>query len=175
MTGLPTTFVLDGAGRIAMTLRGPQTGALRCRARWNASNTADSRSPTALARHNRCHRVEEHTMSENRDGPDDVLLLGGDAQDFGRFYALHEDYVAHAVPRTGRLPRSSRRTWPRRRSPARSSGTQELRPAPAAAPRGWLTGIARHVLADELQAWEGRGHAHGASWGSSGCRSTMPR
>ena len=27
MTGLPTTFVLDGHGRIAMTLRGPQTGA----------------------------------------------------------------------------------------------------------------------------------------------------
>jgi len=27
MTGLPTTFVLDGRGRIAATLRGPQTGA----------------------------------------------------------------------------------------------------------------------------------------------------
>ncbi len=27
MTGLPTTFVLDGRGRIAMTLRGPQTSA----------------------------------------------------------------------------------------------------------------------------------------------------
>ena len=27
MTGLPTTFVLDGAGRIAITLRGPQTDA----------------------------------------------------------------------------------------------------------------------------------------------------
>ncbi len=26
MTGLPTTFVLSGSGKIAMTLRGPQTG-----------------------------------------------------------------------------------------------------------------------------------------------------
>ncbi len=33
-------------------------------------------------------------MGENHDGgTDDAPLLAGDAHDFGRFYALHEDYV----------------------------------------------------------------------------------
>lgn len=32
-------------------------------------------------------------MGENHDGPDNAPLLAGDAHDFGRFYALHEDYV----------------------------------------------------------------------------------
>jgi thiol-disulfide isomerase/thioredoxin len=36
MTGLPTTFVLDGRGRIALTLRGPQSGPSLSRALHSA-------------------------------------------------------------------------------------------------------------------------------------------
>lgn len=88
-------------------------------------------------------------MSENRDGPDDVLLLGGDAHDFGRFYALHEDYVltlflARGAPAdlaADLAAETFARALVARRSfdPARG------------APRGWLTGIARHVLADSFR------------------------
>jgi DNA-directed RNA polymerase specialized sigma24 family protein len=88
-------------------------------------------------------------MGENHDGDDDGPLLAGDAHDFGRFYALHEDYVltlflargAHAELAADLAAETFARALVARRSfdPARG------------APRGWLTGIARHVLADSFR------------------------
>ena len=94
-------------------------------------------------------------MSENRDGPDDVLLLGGDAQDFGRFYALHEDYVLTLFLARG-APRS--RGGPGRGDVRpRARRTQELRPRPRSAAR-LADGHRAARPRRQLQAWEGRGH-----------------
>jgi DNA-directed RNA polymerase specialized sigma24 family protein len=78
------------------------------------------------------------------DRLDDAVLLAGDAEDFGRFYALHEDYVlalflrrgAHAEAAADLTAETFARALAARRmfDPARGE------------PRGWLTGIARNVL-----------------------------
>ncbi|MCW3019000.1 MAG: polymerase, sigma-24 subunit, subfamily [Solirubrobacterales bacterium] len=88
-------------------------------------------------------------MGENQDGPDDALLLAGDAQDFGRFYALHEDYVltlflARGAPAELAADLAAE-TF------ARALVARRSFDAARGAPRGWLTGIARHVLADSFR------------------------
>lgn len=79
----------------------------------------------------------------------DAALLAGDADDFGRFYARHEDYVLALFLRRGSGPELgadlTAETF------ARALVARRAFDPSRGAPRGWLTGIARHVLADSLK------------------------
>jgi RNA polymerase sigma-70 factor (ECF subfamily) len=80
----------------------------------------------------------------------DVELLAGGVEAFGRFYARHEDFVrAVFVRRVGRgnpelAADLTAETF------ARALATRRLFDDSRGAPRAWLYGIVRHVLADSV-------------------------
>jgi RNA polymerase sigma factor (sigma-70 family) len=83
------------------------------------------------------------------DRLDDVVLLAGDAEDFGRFYALHEDYVLALFLRRG--ARAEAAADLTAETFARALAARRAFDPDRGEPRGWLTGIARHVLADSAK------------------------
>src|ERR1039457_1342740 len=78
----------------------------------------------------------------------DVELLAGDAEAFGRFYAQHEDFV-HSVflRRCGSAELAADLTA---ETFARALAGWNAFDASRGEPRGWLYGIARHVLSNSL-------------------------
>jgi RNA polymerase sigma factor (sigma-70 family) len=81
----------------------------------------------------------------------DAELLAGDAEAFGRFYGRHEDFVlALFVRRIGSASAelAADLTAETFACALASRGTFD---ASRGEPRGWLYGIARHVLADSLE------------------------
>jgi DNA-directed RNA polymerase specialized sigma24 family protein len=87
-------------------------------------------------------------MGDIHEAPDGVLLAGG-AQDFGRFYELHEDYVLTLFLARGARPELAADLAAETFARALVARTS-FDPA-RGEPRGWLTGIARHVLADSFR------------------------
>ena len=78
----------------------------------------------------------------------DVELLAGDAEAFGRFYARHEDFVLSVfLRRCGSAELAADLTA---ETFARALAGRCAFDASRGEPRGWLYGIARHVLADSL-------------------------
>ena len=78
----------------------------------------------------------------------DVALLGGDAEAFGRFYARHEDFVLSVfMRRCGSAELAADLTA---ETFARALAGRKAFDASRGEPRGWLFGIARHVLSDSL-------------------------
>ena len=80
----------------------------------------------------------------------DAELLAGDAEAFGRFYAGHEDFVLALFARRiggGNAELAADLTAETFACALASRGTFD---ASRGEPRGWLYGIARHVLADSL-------------------------
>jgi len=78
----------------------------------------------------------------------DVELLAGDAEAFGRFYARHEDFVLSVfLRRCGSAELAADLTG---ETFARALAARRTFDAARGEPRGWLYGIARHVLADSL-------------------------
>lgn len=88
-------------------------------------------------------------MGDIPDAAADAALLAGDAEDFGRFYARHEDYVLALFLKRGVLPEVTAdliaETFARVLAARRRFDPRR------GEPRGWLTGIARHVLADSVR------------------------
>ena len=88
-------------------------------------------------------------MGNIPDSADDALLLLGDAEHFGRFYALHEDYVlALFLARGARAEVAADLTA---ETFARALAARGTFDPGRGEPRGWLTGIARHVFADSVR------------------------
>jgi RNA polymerase sigma factor (sigma-70 family) len=88
-------------------------------------------------------------MGNIPDPADDALLLAGDAEDFGRFYAGHEDYVlALFLARGARSEVAADLTA---ETFARALAARGAFDPGRGEARGWLTGIARHVLADSAK------------------------
>lgn len=83
------------------------------------------------------------------DRLDDAVLLAGDAEAFGRFYALHEDYVLALFLRRG--VRAEAAADLMAETFARALAARRTFDLARGEPRGWLTGIARHLLADSLR------------------------
>jgi RNA polymerase sigma factor (sigma-70 family) len=78
----------------------------------------------------------------------DVELLAGDAEAFGQFYARHEDFVLSVfLRRCGGAELAADLTA---ETFARALAGRNAFDASRGEPRGWLYGIARHVLADSL-------------------------
>lgn len=78
----------------------------------------------------------------------DVELLAGDAEAFGRFYARHEDFVLSVFLRgCGSAELAADLTA---ETFARALAGRHTFDASRGEPRGWLYGIARHVLSDSL-------------------------
>src|ERR1035437_3163567 len=78
----------------------------------------------------------------------DVELLAGDAEAFGRFYARHEDFVLSVLlRRCGSAELAADLTA---ETFARALAGRNAFDASRGEPRGWLYGIARHVLSDSL-------------------------
>ena len=78
----------------------------------------------------------------------DAGLLGGDADAFGRFYARHEDFVLSLfLRRCGSAELAADLTA---ETFARALASRHALDASRGEPRGWLYGIARHVLADSF-------------------------
>jgi RNA polymerase sigma-70 factor (ECF subfamily) len=88
-------------------------------------------------------------MGNIPDPADDAVWLAGDAEAFGRFYERHEDYVLALFLRRGVAPEVAAdlaaETFARALSARRTFDSAR------GEPRGWLTGIARHVVADSLR------------------------
>jgi RNA polymerase sigma factor (sigma-70 family) len=78
----------------------------------------------------------------------DVELLAGDAEGFGRFYARHEDFVLSVFLRCCRSAEIAADLMTE--TFARALAGRHAFDASRGDPRGWLYGIARHVLADSL-------------------------
>jgi RNA polymerase sigma factor (sigma-70 family) len=88
-------------------------------------------------------------MGDTPDPADDASLLAGDAEDFGRFYAVHEDYVlAFFLARGARSEVAADLTA---ETFARALAARGTFDRGRGEPRGWLTGIARNVLADSVR------------------------
>jgi RNA polymerase sigma factor (sigma-70 family) len=90
-------------------------------------------------------------MALDADSRTDAELLAGDGEAFGLFYARHEDYVLGLFVRrvgTGGAELAADLTAETFASALASRGSFD--PA-RGEPRGWLYGIARHVLADSLE------------------------
>lgn len=83
------------------------------------------------------------------DRLDDAVLLAGDAEDFGRFYALHEDYVLALFLRRG--ARAEAAADLTAETFARALAARGTFDPARGEPRAWLTGIARHLLADSAR------------------------
>jgi len=81
---------------------------------------------------------------------EDARLLAGGAFDFGVFYARHEDFVLGFFLRRGRSAESAADMAAETFARA-LAGRRRFDPARGEA-RGWLTGIARHVLAESVRA-----------------------
>src|ERR1700688_1998428 len=79
----------------------------------------------------------------------DAVLLAGDADDFGRFYALNEDYVLMLFLRRG-VPAEAAADLMAETFARALAARRTFDPA-RGEPRGWLTGIARHLLADSAR------------------------
>jgi RNA polymerase sigma-70 factor (ECF subfamily) len=79
---------------------------------------------------------------------DDVELLAGDAEAFGRFYERHEDFVLSVFLR--RCESAELAADLTAETFARALAGRHAFDASRGEPRGWLYGIARHVLADSL-------------------------
>jgi RNA polymerase sigma-70 factor (ECF subfamily) len=78
----------------------------------------------------------------------DVELLAGDAEGFGQFYARHEDFVLSVfLCGCGGAEIAADLTA---ETFARALAGRHVFDASRGEPRGWLYGIARHVLADSL-------------------------
>jgi RNA polymerase sigma factor (sigma-70 family) len=78
----------------------------------------------------------------------DVELLAGDAEAFGRFYARHEDFVLSVLlRRCGSAELAADLTA---ETFARALAGRHAFDASRGEPRGWLYGIARHVLSASL-------------------------
>jgi RNA polymerase sigma factor (sigma-70 family) len=78
----------------------------------------------------------------------DVELLAGDAEAFGRFYARHEDFVLSVLlRRCGSAELAADLTA---EMFARALAGRNAFDPSRGEPRGWLYGIARHVLSDSL-------------------------
>ena len=107
------------------------------------------RTAIAASGHNAAPEAKNHTMGSIPDPADDALLLLGDAEQFGRFYALHEDYVlALFLARGARAEVAADLTA---ETFARALAARQTFDPARGEPRGWLTGIARHVLADSVR------------------------
>lgn len=78
----------------------------------------------------------------------DVELVSGDAEAFGQFYARHEDFVLSVfLRRCGSAEVAADLTA---ETFARALAGRQAFDVSRGEPRGWLYGIARHVLADSL-------------------------
>lgn len=88
--------------------------------------------------------------AKNHPPGDDAMLLAGDADAFGRFYRRHEEAVLRFFVRVVRRPEVAADLTAEtfaRALVSRRSFDPRLGDA-----RGWLFGIARHVLARSLEA-----------------------
>jgi RNA polymerase sigma factor (sigma-70 family) len=92
-----------------------------------------------------CWKNDQMALMECRD---DVELLGGDAEAFGQVYLRHEDFVLSVfLRRCGSADLAADLTA---ETFARALAGRRAFDPSRGEPRGWLYGIARHVLADSL-------------------------
>jgi DNA-directed RNA polymerase specialized sigma24 family protein len=71
------------------------------------------------------------------DRRDDAVLLAGDPEDFGRFYALHEDYVLAMFLRRGARPEAAADLMAE--TFARALAARRTFDPARGEPRSWLT------------------------------------
>jgi RNA polymerase sigma factor (sigma-70 family) len=79
----------------------------------------------------------------------DVQLLAGDAAAFGEFYARHEDFILAVFLR--RCANAELAADLTAETFARALAGRRAFDSSRGEPRGWLYGIARHVLAESLK------------------------
>jgi RNA polymerase sigma factor (sigma-70 family) len=79
----------------------------------------------------------------------DIELLTGDAEAFGRFYERHEDFVLSVFMR--RCASAELAADLTAETFARALASRRAFDATRGEPRGWLYGIARHVLAASIE------------------------
>jgi RNA polymerase sigma-70 factor (ECF subfamily) len=96
-------------------------------------------------------------MAEISALADDATLLLGDAEQFGAFYGAHEDYVLALFLARGARPEVAADLTAE--TFARALAARSRFDPARGEPRGWLTGIARHVYADSV----GRGRVQDAA------------
>jgi RNA polymerase sigma factor (sigma-70 family) len=83
-------------------------------------------------------------MGRAHDEDDDIELLAGRAEEFGRFYLRHEDAILVFFLRRTRSAELAAETFARALEGRRGFDVSR------GSPRGWLFGIAKHLLSDSV-------------------------